>query len=934
MPFVKTLAKFAGSVNVGKLASSSGTVIDILGLMSGGGGIAVSVGAGALVGGVVGFAGGVAASQMMRRWSKDGGGEMPAHLSAELQSTPPEKVTKIFEVFADEVNQRATAALDDALADLMDSPDWDQDKARLDAAVTEWSRNRKEGAGSPLDHAETVQVLMSLIRNLREAKYRELFAEHHREVLSLDRPDWWRVEDVFIRLQAERREPGELTDLESDESGETVHKPEVLDFRGNTPVEVEDTLRKSGNLVILGEPGSGKSILLRFLAASCGESESNEALLPVRLRLRDYADSRKTLIAESAAKFAESDLQLKMPKNFFEHALKTGRCLVCLDALDEVPLGERRRIVKNVSQLAGNNSGNRFIVTSRIAGYDELPLNPKTFTRYVVQPMDDDGIRAFIDHLSPDDSERAQSLWDVVDTNAHIKSLVSNPLLMAMLNEVYQDDQEGLPLNRAKLYERVVDFLVEDKDDAGRKIDDDGHPRHKMLLTAIACSLHNENRETLGREELEELVFNVLLESQGTTESPTRDQRLQIFQEADAFIERAERRTGLLVEAHPGSDVFGFVHSTFREYLTAADIRDRHLPYGLYREECWEEIKNHLTDARWREVILLLLTSFEERYCTYLTKKILVAGDENFHQPNVSRLPTHLQLAADALANQAPMSPELQQDVVGRQRSHGSMHVFVATLGGLKHLPEIVVPELTAIATDPTVDARTREFAALRLAEMGERDTAIPVQTAIAADPAVDTLVRLHAARELANEGERDTAILSLTAIAADPTVDYTPDRLDAAQALADMGERDAAKTALAQLAQDTAMPADLRGRAGWLLGQLGEAQAALKALIDVVEDPAAGAMDKVRATGAIRKLIGKMLALLGDTEMAAAQLTSVAYNANAYMEDRIEAVKILNDLGDEAAAKTALQTIADDETVSNANRGNARDALRKLNEQ
>ena len=547
------------------------------------------------------------------RWLRDRDGDKPELdiLPASVSDTMPDSVRSIFEVLDDVRGGQATSVLDAELADLMDEPDWGKVNRRLDDAVREWCRECPAGAGNPPDQAEMVRVLLSLLRNVREATYREQFADHYRQIVSVDRPDRSRVDDVFIHLRAERRA--------EDPSG--PDKPEYLDFRGRAPTDTEAMLRQSGNLVILGEPGSGKSTLLRYLAATCAESEADDALLPVFLRLRDYASDQEVLIAESAVAFAEGALQLTMPEGFFDDALSSGRCLVCVDALDEVPAGERDRIVRRVERLARRYHNSHFIITSRLAGYDENPLDEQIFTRYVVQPMNDDGISAFIDRQFADEPERTQNLKDLLTANPGIKSLVSNQLLMTILKLVYRKGDAGLPLNRAKFYELAVDILVRDEDDEGRRIDGVRLQEHENLLADIARLFHDENRETIGRAELEERTAESLLEYRGKSDNPTRADEDDAFAEAEAFIKRSEQRTGLLVEQQPGSGVFRFVHATFREYLTAKDIHHRYRNYDRHREACWEEIKEHLTDARWREVILLLLGSLDHRYCTYLTEK-------------------------------------------------------------------------------------------------------------------------------------------------------------------------------------------------------------------------------------------------------------------------------------------------------------------------
>ena len=238
----------------------------------------------------------------------------------------------------------------------------------------------------------------------------------------------------------------------------------------------------------------------------------------------------------------------------------------------------RRSVAENVAALVNKYPDSRFIVTSRIAGYDEAPFPEPTFARCIVQPMEDDGIDAFISWQFSDDLELAHNVHDVLYSNPGVKTLVSNPLLMAILNLVHQKGGEDLPLNRAEFYRRAVVKLIEDEDDRGKRIDPDGHKVHQQILADVACFLHVENRPDISRGELKERVFDFLLEYRGKSDAPTRSEKTKVFEEAEAFIRRAERRTGLLAEKELSSGVFEFAHSTFREYLTAEDIGDRQPP--------------------------------------------------------------------------------------------------------------------------------------------------------------------------------------------------------------------------------------------------------------------------------------------------------------------------------------------------------------------
>ena len=786
------------------------------------------------------------------------------------KAVPVESVESIFQVLSDEQNLVANDKLYDVLDELENVYGTAEVDAKLNEAIAEWSRNRPEGAGNPPGRADMVRVLRAMIQGCHEAKYREKVAQYCRKLVSIEQTNVnYRplIEDVFVQLRAERSPDGRNRRgavLKGDHLDDDRNGPEFLDFRGKNPVEIENMLRSAGNLVILGEPGSGKSTLLRYLAANCAESHSESPGVPLFLPLREIAaevaawNGDDSFFAERAASFSRYKLDIHIPKEFFNRPLQEGRCLFFLDALDEVPASDRAAVVEKIGDLVKEYSNNRFVVTSRRAGYDDRPLSQTEgfFNRYLVQPMEDEDITSFVNSRFDDDPEEAAQAMSILDGNPGIKALAANPLHLAIFN-MLQGRSSGLPLNRAEFYKQAVDILIEDKDDAGRRIDDSEFEGHENLLTHIARLFHDENRETIGRAELEERAADSLLEYGRKSDNPTRADEDEAFAKAEAFIERAERRTGLLVEEHPGSGVFRFVHSTFREYLTAKDIHNRRRRYSRHREACWDEIKHHLADARWREVILFLLGSLDDRYCTYLTEKILAAGEESIHQPDVRELPTHLQLAAETLANQAPMSSELQQKIVGRLgrvakritflRDSSISYRAVHALGAVSHLPELVNPALATIATDPEVDAVGRVAAAEALGRLGETDTAIATLTAFATAPAVSFGTSMFAAAALRRLGETDTAIATLTAIATDPAV-RTRDRVAAASVLGCLGGTGAAIATLTAIATDPAVRTRDRRSAVRGLRFLGGTGAAIATLSAIAADPAVDAWPRVSA--------------------------------------------------------------------------------------
>jgi len=712
-----------------------------------------------------------------------------------------------------------------------------------------------------------------------------------------------------------------------------------------TEISVEESLKQANRIVILGDPGAGKTTLLKYLTVICAERRAHEELgltvgsdgdspLPIFVPLREFAAEcaqreEDYCLLDHLYTCAREHLLLNLPPGFFEEALDNGRCLVCLDGLDEVwAVGQRKSVRGAVKALATRFRRSRYLVTSRIVGYEEAPLDRRDFVHHTILPFEDDDIRLFVrkwyEARERDPVQRKQKADDLIDTierEPRIRSLAQNPLLLTIIALVHRIEAE-LPHERVKLYDKCVTALVETWEEVkGLSLEEKQRPFYRYrrrLLERLAYELHTQAEEpgqlrTVREGDLELLLGRFLMENRrlGFAEDPDGAR-----EEARAFIHLARGRTGLLVER--GEGVFGFPHLTFQEYLAACDIENRCIHRGV--EAIWEEIEPRLYDPHWREVVLLLLGSLNkyDEPPTLLVERILEAGQDDKFEPVLHR---HLYLAARALADRVDVADELHQDMVydlltiARSGPEWEGDDALAALSWLKG-DSYVGDGLLALARDQQVDAEVRAAAAAALGQLGCAEEAVEILLPLARDPEVDAWLRRDAAKTLAQLGRTEEAGGILLALTRNPKVSDM-DRILAASALGSLDRADEAAEILLALTRSLHGDSTARIFALTFLRILSDTEdKALNGLLALAHDPQVESWARVVAVTFLVQLARKDKALDG--------LLALARDSQVDALTRLAAVSLGQLDRTDDKALDGLLTLACDSQVDDIVRGTA----------
>ena len=433
-------------------------------------------------------------------------------------------------------------------------------------------------------------------------------------------------------------------------------------LEGNWPelIDLHSLTLGKDRLFILGDPGMGKTSLVRRIASVISSNSDNsfgangKPIIPFSLTLRwlslecvhNWNDLIKKYFNQDYLRHLNVDWEL------LDTIFQGGQALVLLDGLDEIHSKTlRSKLSKIISEGIKEYPQSKWWFTSRIVGFDQeefwkigtkerselglerswkelkKPLeNGLMFPEVYLAPFTTNQIKQFLnlwfglhEFNEVNRNLAVRNFMDSLTSHEQIHHLARIPNFLTMMAIFFRMNQR-FPDGRIELFRTISKAYLEDINrKRGIKLEHQLDFRdQRMGLAALALRMQELRSSdirkkslqlTINEKEAKQIFIKKLKSANRSLNSSSIETRVK------EFFQVLHTRSEILI---PKTNLsFGFLHLSYQEFFAAEGLGDELKSFTGLRavkgeEKFWNRVRKYAENSIWYESLVLFFEAFQD----------------------------------------------------------------------------------------------------------------------------------------------------------------------------------------------------------------------------------------------------------------------------------------------------------------------------------